>query len=503
MITESNFSLAGLGLPTERELETLAGSLFAGFDAGTCAQGIERLATSGDTGVIDRASQKATVAAAALAGAGSYSAPSFAEPATFSPTIAPAATVPAGAGAFAPDSAFSPTVAPSAQSPALGGYNYNTALSVQDYETVVTELAAELAASSGAVSAVTAPLSDGAAASAPAIPADTPSLLAAVTAGFGSPAVAPDAQSLLPLASVASGSPTVGADERSLVAQTAGAASQPTVASGTPSVLAPAPSTAPDVNRGAEQKSSYAPTVLSQAQADEKTAHGTASPVAHSAPTGRTAQNTAPAADDERVSPTSAHTVIGTKTLGQIRADFPILFERINGNQLVWLDNGATTQRPRQVIDRLVHFYEHENSNVHRGVHELADRSTDAMEKARQTVADFIGAPSTENIVFVRGTTEAINLVAASYVKQYLKPGDEIIVTLLEHHANIVPWQLVAQETGAVIKVAPIDASGQIILSEYEKLFTPRTRFASATQVSNALGTCSAGTKSTVPRAWA
>ncbi|MBQ3824517.1 MAG: cysteine desulfurase, partial [Spirochaetaceae bacterium] len=159
------------------------------------------------------------------------------------------------------------------------------------------------------------------------------------------------------------------------------------------------------------------------------------------------------------------------------------------GHQLVWFDNGATTQRPRQVIDRLVYYYEHENSNVHRGVHELADRSTDAMEKARQTVADFIGAPSAENIVFVRGTTEAINLVANAYVKQYLAPGDEIIVTLLEHHANIVPWQLIAQETGALIKVAPIDESGQIILSEYEKLFTPRTKFASATQVSNALGT--------------
>lgn len=181
--------------------------------------------------------------------------------------------------------------------------------------------------------------------------------------------------------------------------------------------------------------------------------------------------------------------IVGTKTLEQIRNDFPILNEKINGHQLVWLDNGATTQRPQAVIDRLTYYYTHENSNVHRGAHELAARSTDAYENARQITADFIGAPSKDNIVFVRGTTEGINLVANAYVKQYLKPGDEIILTMLEHHANIVPWQLIAQETGAVIKVAPVDETGQIILSEYEKLFTKRTKFVSATHVSNALGT--------------
>jgi cysteine desulfurase/selenocysteine lyase len=180
---------------------------------------------------------------------------------------------------------------------------------------------------------------------------------------------------------------------------------------------------------------------------------------------------------------------VGTKTLAQIRNDFPILSEQINGHPLVWLDNGATTQRPRAVIDRLTYFYEHENSNVHRGAHALAARATDAYEEARQKVADFLGAPSKDNIVFVRGTTEGINLVAQSYVKPLLKPGDEIIVSLLEHHANIVPWQLIAQETGAVIKVAPIDESGQIIISEYEKLFTNRTKFVSVTHVSNVLGT--------------
>lgn len=181
--------------------------------------------------------------------------------------------------------------------------------------------------------------------------------------------------------------------------------------------------------------------------------------------------------------------VVGTKTLEQIRRDFPILREKVNGNPLIWLDNGATTQRPKAVIDRLSYYYEHENSNVHRGAHTLAARSTDAYEKARQTVADFIGAPSKDNIVFVRGTTEGINLIAQAYVKPLLEPGDEIIVSLLEHHANIVPWQLVAQETGAVIKVIPADNSGQLILSEYEKLFTKRTKFVSVTHVSNVLGT--------------
>lgn len=181
--------------------------------------------------------------------------------------------------------------------------------------------------------------------------------------------------------------------------------------------------------------------------------------------------------------------IVGSKSLEQIRSDFPILKEKVNGHDLVWLDNGATTQRPQAVIDRLVYYYTHENSNVHRGAHELAARSTDAYENARQIVADFIGAPSRDNIVFVRGTTEGVNLVAHAYVKQYLKPGDEIILTMLEHHANIVPWQLVAQETGAVIKVVPVDSDGQIILSEYEKLFTPHTKFVSATHVSNALGT--------------
>ncbi|MBQ3791377.1 MAG: cysteine desulfurase [Lachnospiraceae bacterium] len=198
-------------------------------------------------------------------------------------------------------------------------------------------------------------------------------------------------------------------------------------------------------------------------------------------------------AASDRVSP--GHTrsnesiTVGTKTLQQIRDDFPILRERVNGYPLVWLDNGATTQKPQAVIDRLSSFYTHENSNVHRGAHELAARSTDAYENARQIVADFIGAPDKDDVVFVRGTTEGINLVANAFVKPRLAPGDEIILSILEHHANIVPWQLVAAETGAVLRVIPCDDAGQLILSEYERLFTPRTRFVSVTQVSNVLGT--------------
>ncbi|MDR1576357.1 MAG: cysteine desulfurase [Treponema sp.] len=189
------------------------------------------------------------------------------------------------------------------------------------------------------------------------------------------------------------------------------------------------------------------------------------------------------------VSAASAHTV-GRRSLDSIRADFPILAEKVNGGQdLVWLDNAATTHRPRQVIDRLTYYYEHENSNVHRGAHELAERSTNAYEEARAKIARFIGAPSPDNIVYVRGTTEGINLAAQSFVKPLLKAGDEIILTLLEHHANIVPWQLIAEETGALLRVAPIDQSGQLILAEYEKLFNRRTRFVSAAHVSNALGT--------------
>ena len=172
-----------------------------------------------------------------------------------------------------------------------------------------------------------------------------------------------------------------------------------------------------------------------------------------------------------------------------IRADFPILKEIVNGKPLIWFDNAATTQKPQVVIDRLVQFYAHENSNIHRAAHELAARATDAYEEARDTVADFIGAPSSENIVFVRGTTEAINLVAHAWGGKHLQPGDEIVITHLEHHANIVPWQLISQKTGAILKVAPIDDAGNLLLSEFEELLGPRTKLVAASHVSNALGT--------------
>ncbi|WP_068188377.1 family 2A encapsulin nanocompartment cargo protein cysteine desulfurase [Mycobacterium sp. UM_CSW] len=172
-----------------------------------------------------------------------------------------------------------------------------------------------------------------------------------------------------------------------------------------------------------------------------------------------------------------------------VRADFPILTETVNGKPLIWFDNAATTQKPQAVIDRLSHFYAHENSNIHRAAHELAARATDAYEEARNTVRRFIGAANDEEIIFVRGTTEAINLVAYAWGGKHLLPGDEIVITHLEHHANIVPWQLLSQQTGAILKVAPVDDAGNLLMSEFEDLLGPKTKLVAATQVSNALGT--------------
>lgn len=172
-----------------------------------------------------------------------------------------------------------------------------------------------------------------------------------------------------------------------------------------------------------------------------------------------------------------------------IRADFPILRETVNGKPLIWFDNAATTQKPQAVIDRLAYFYTHENSNIHRAAHELAARATDAYEDARDTVRRFLNAGKSEQIIFVRGTTEAINLVAHSWGGKHLGAGDEIVITHLEHHANIVPWQLLAQRTGAVLKVAPVDDAGNLLLGEFERLLGPKTKLVAATQVSNALGT--------------
>jgi len=172
-----------------------------------------------------------------------------------------------------------------------------------------------------------------------------------------------------------------------------------------------------------------------------------------------------------------------------IRRDFPILREVVNGRPLIWLDNGATTQKPQSVIDRISYFYEHENSNVHRAAHELAARATDAYESAREKTRRFLNAAATREIVVVRGATEAINLVAQSWGRRNIQKDDEIVITWLEHHANIVPWQMLCAEKGARLRVAPVDDSGQVLLDEYEKLLGPKTRLVSIAHVSNALGT--------------
>jgi cysteine desulfurase/selenocysteine lyase len=172
-----------------------------------------------------------------------------------------------------------------------------------------------------------------------------------------------------------------------------------------------------------------------------------------------------------------------------IKRDFPILQERVHGRPLVWLDNAATTQKPQAVIDRISYYYEHENSNVHRAAHTLAARATDAYEGARDKVRRFLNAPSAKDIVFARGATEAINLVAKSWGYRNVGAGDEIVISWLEHHANIVPWQQLAAEKGARLRVVPVDDRGQVKLDEYEKLLGPRTRLVSVSQVSNALGT--------------
>ncbi len=175
--------------------------------------------------------------------------------------------------------------------------------------------------------------------------------------------------------------------------------------------------------------------------------------------------------------------------LNQVRRDFPILGEQVNGKPLVWFDNAATTQKPNRVIDRLSAFYRHENSNIHRAAHELAARATDAYEEARGKVQHFIRAASPNEIVFVRGTTEAINLVANTWAEKFLRAGDEIVLSHLEHHANIVPWQQLASRKGLLLRVIPVDDQGQIMLDQYAHLLNNRTKLVAFSQVSNALGT--------------
>ena len=175
--------------------------------------------------------------------------------------------------------------------------------------------------------------------------------------------------------------------------------------------------------------------------------------------------------------------------LPAIRRDFPILQELVHGKPLVWFDNAATTQKPNSVINALSNYYAHDNSNIHRGAHTLAARATDAFEAAREKVQRFLGSASANEIIFVRGATEGINLVAQTYGKKFLQPGDEIIVSTLEHHANIVPWQIIARERGAVLRVIPVNDRGEIMLEEYERLLGSRTRLVAISHASNSLGT--------------
>ncbi|TAL63334.1 MAG: cysteine desulfurase [Legionella sp.] len=175
--------------------------------------------------------------------------------------------------------------------------------------------------------------------------------------------------------------------------------------------------------------------------------------------------------------------------INRLRQDFPILHQTVNGQELIYFDNAATTQKPKSVIKTLSDYYEQDNANVHRGVHYLSVRATDLYEKAREKVKTFLNAHSTKECIFVRGTTEAINLVAQSYVAPILQPGDEILITHMEHHSNIVPWQMICKQKGAHLQVAPISLNGEVLLEEFAKKLSKKTKFVSLNYVSNALGT--------------
>ena len=173
----------------------------------------------------------------------------------------------------------------------------------------------------------------------------------------------------------------------------------------------------------------------------------------------------------------------------KVRADFPILREKIRGRVLVYLDNAATSQKPQAVIDAIRRYYEHENSNIHRGVHFLSEKATEDYEAARQTVQRFLNSAGTQEIIFVRGTTEAINLVAQTYGRAHVQAGDAVLITAMEHHSNIVPWQMLCEEKGARLLVAPMNERGELLVEEFAKRLDPRTKFVALAHVSNALGT--------------
>jgi cysteine desulfurase / selenocysteine lyase len=173
----------------------------------------------------------------------------------------------------------------------------------------------------------------------------------------------------------------------------------------------------------------------------------------------------------------------------KVRRDFPVLHQKVHGKPLVYLDNAATTQKPLAVIEAIQHYYLHDNSNIHRGVHTLSERATEAYERVRETARKFLNAASTKEIIFVRGTTEAINLVAQTYGRKNIGSGDEIVITALEHHSNIVPWQMLCEEKGAILRVAPINDQGELLLEDFEKLLNAKTKIVAIAHLSNALGT--------------
>lgn len=185
----------------------------------------------------------------------------------------------------------------------------------------------------------------------------------------------------------------------------------------------------------------------------------------------------------------TAVSVIDMLNVEEVRKDFPILHQEVNGKPLIYFDNAATTQKPQVVIDALSAYYQGYNANIHRGVHTLAEKATTAFEETRRVVQKFLNAGEVEEIIFTKGVTEGVNLVASSYGRKFLREGDEVIISSMEHHSNIVPWQLICEEKGAVLRIIPINDAGEIIFSEYEKLLSEKTRIVSIVHVSNSLGT--------------
>jgi cysteine desulfurase/selenocysteine lyase len=189
------------------------------------------------------------------------------------------------------------------------------------------------------------------------------------------------------------------------------------------------------------------------------------------------------------VTTAATQSLLTNADIERIRGDFPVLSRRVHGRELVYLDSAATAQKPRRVLDAMDRFYAEHNANIHRGVHLLSQEATGLYEEAREKVRRFLGAGDASEIVFTRGTTEAINLVAQSWGRPTLRPGDEILITHMEHHSNIVPWQMLCEQTGAVLRVVPIDECGDLVMEEFERLIGPRTRVVSVAHISNALGT--------------